>query len=1118
MKYTPKISLLFLALTISGFANAQNSVLAKGKWIRIGVTETGIYGIDENFLKKLQVNTSGINPAHIRVFGNNEGSLPQANTAPRIPDLTELSVLCTDLDGKFDKNDKIYFLGQSPHKVFSDETGSHFLHEINPYSDTTFYFVTYTEGASKKITAAPAKASAFPVIDTFNHFEFYEIDQKNLLNSGRVWLGEFINNQASFPVKIEGLVKSKPLLIHSSLAGVGRSAQQMDLNIDDKTVATHELMRTLYINNDIYARYNRVANWSELDFYVSPLNESFNVTYKLKNATSSSAGAYLDYFTINGQRQLKEYPGQTVARILNPGTTPSYNFKMSGIGPNTLIWEVDDKFNPKSVSNQAISGVLTHSGDFVSRVKTFLITDPQYVYTPTFSALVSNQDIRSSDTPDMVIVFPESFRNEVQILAEHRKTKDKLDVLMLSTEEIYNEFSSGSPDPTAIRDLCRFFYQKDKSKFRYLLIFGDGSYDYKNISSFSFVNKKLEVPAYQSRESMEPVYSYSSDDYFGFLEDHEGEWKEGYSENNFWYKSREDDHTLDIGIGRIPAKSKEEAKAVVNKLLYYDSISKSPGNWKNRISFVADDKDYNIHQRDAEGLSSIVSTKSRAFLIQKLYLDAYPMISSPNGSRSPKATEALQKAVEDGSFIINYNGHGSEDGWAEEKLLTTPQITHWRNLKNLPLFFTATCQFGKFDNPSLVSGAELALLNPSGGAIGLLTTTRPVYSSTNFTINTAFYDFLSKSEAKRVGDLFRLTKNSAIDGEINRNFTFLGDPSLLIPDFTSKVEVTKINGVTPKGQLLKALSKVNIEGEVKTQGFNGTLNLVVYDKSSKVSTLGSSSESPKMEYETLRSKLFEGQFEVVNSRFSASFVIPKDIDYRTGQGKMFLYAISKDSASEYFGNFEDFLIGGSEDQAVKDNTGPKIEMKVNNNTLSAVISDESGINISQSGIGHEMLIILNDTMKVVANPYFYNISGYTHGQLSYNFGNLAEGKYQVKLIVWDTHNNKSEETLVFNIQKPTLKIEDLKNYPNPFKDFTTFSFTHNRPDDDLEINMKITDGLGRVIFNQQYNCYVCEPKKEIGIDFNANFITNGQLFYKIDVKSLRENISGFASGKLLFWK
>ncbi len=1111
-------SIFLLLLLQSWYAHSQTSLFASGKWIRIGVTETGIYGIDEAFLKRSGIATQTVNPGHIRLFGTPPGVLPQSNRTESYRELRELAVLCTDTDGKFDRNDRIFFYGQGPHVILPDSSGRFFSHEIHPYSDTTFYYLTYTAGVSQKIAVSNFPDTGGTVLDEFDEYYYYEADLRNLLGSGRTWLGEFIDSEASFQVNIEGLNKEKILTIQSSVIGTNRNDSQLDILIDNKTTATHPLVRSLYVPTDLYARYNRIGNRSDQQFTSLAASESFRLGYRFRSAPVSGTGAYLDYFSVQAKRKLKVYNRQTAARILKPaGATGSFRFRIADLPSGVMIWDTDHPFTPVSVPLLAGQQTFDYVSSFSGSVKNLILCPADKAFTPSFSGQVSVQDIRSHETPELLIVFPERFRAEALRLAEFREQNDKLKVLALSTSEIYNEFSGGSPDPTAIRNLCRYFYEKEPDTFRYLLLMGDGSYDYKNISSFPFTDMADGIPTYQSRESLEPVYSYASDDYFGFLEAHEGEWKEGYSENNFWYKSRDNDHTLDIGIGRLPVKSVAEAKAVTDKLIYYATLAKSPGKWKNRISLVADDKDYNIHQRDAEGLSAIIGEKHPSILVQKLYLDAFPQTSTPNGARSPQATEALVRTVEDGAFIVNYNGHGSEDGWTEEKLLTISEITRWRNIRNMPLFFTATCQFGKFDNPAQVSGAELALLNPSGGAIGLLTTTRPVYSSTNYRINTAFYEFLFSSPKGRIGDVFRLTKNAAMDGEINRNFTFLGDPSLLIPDFTSKVKITAINGRDPEQQVLKALSRVKIEGELENKNFQGTLNLGLFDKPVKLSTLGLSSESPRMDYETLKSRLFEGRSEIVNGKFSVSLVIPKDIDYRTGQGKIFMYAISRDSTQEYFGDFADFLIGGSE-EGITDTTPPSVELEVRNNTLYARLTDENGINTSSSGIGHELLIILNDTLRIVAGNYFYHDRDHTSGMLIYPLGPLPAGRHKVEVIVWDTHNNKGGGTFVFNIERPGLKIEQLKNFPNPFRDFTTFSFRHNRTDDDLEIDLQIMNGTGQMIFRQQYLCYLCETEKQIGVTFPPQASQGGLLFYKIGVKSLTENLYGFGAGRLFFWK
>jgi hypothetical protein len=493
--------------------------------------------------------------------------------------------------------------------------------------------------------------------------------------------------------------------------------------------------------------------------------------------------------------------------------------------------------------------------------------------------------------------------------------------------------------------------------------------------------------------------------------------------------------------------------------------------------------------------------------------------------------------VNEGALIINYSGHGGTDGWTEEKILTLEQIQNWRNLNNMPLFLTATCSFGRFDDPGNVSGAEIAMLSPKGAAIGLLTTTRPVYSNTNFLLNNAFYQAFAQKNTNpnlRLGDIFRITKNNSLEGFIdgkkyfsdvfNRNFSLLGDPSMQLAYPSEKIVLSKINGTSPDKQVLKALSKVSLEGEIvnstdgsKKNNFNGKILVSIFDKPSEVSTLGQ--KTKKFLYKTYRNQIFEGLAEVKNGVFKVNFVVPKDINYQIGIGRVNFYAISTDSTNDASGSYNELMIGGSELNILSDTKAPEIKLSIDkNNQIEAQISDENGINISQAGIGHEIILILNDTLQIIVNQYFTCNYDYTKGILKYNFGKLPSGQYTVKLKVWDNYNNSAEEALVFIVENVGLKISNAYNYPNPVESNTNFYIEHNAENQDLTFTIMIFDNVGNQVFNQTENCYFCNKSLNFGMKIDPKNFKSGTYFYRISINSFSENNTSSFSGKMVFWK
>ncbi len=1134
-KILPYIFLLFI-ITLSQKTDAQNSVLAKGNWIKIGVVSSGIHKLDANFLQKSGLNLSQINPQNIKIYGNGGGMLPQANDVPRAKDLIENAISVEgEADSRFDNQDFILFYGQSPHKISYDSLAKSFKHQFNIYSDTTFYFLTVSDTKGLRIKDQNS-ITATQEITAFDDYDFHEIDRKNILaqapfaGSGREWVGEeFIgNNEQSFTFNLSGIQPNSSLKITASMAGIAYGQTEFAMKANGQSVGIIPLNG---IGSD---RYDLKGGFSVKNFIIS--SNDFTTANDLKigftydRKTLTSGVGYLNFVGVQAVRNLKLYGNQTVFRSLESLKYPASKFTLNESSTSLKIWDISNSQIPQNQiytsQNQKLSfGVST------STLKEFIVFNNTNFLEPISVQKINNQNLLNLEVPDLVIVTSEILRNQANRLAEFRRQNDKLLVQVVSTQEVYNEFSSGKQDITAIRDFMKFLYDRNPLKMKYLLLFGDACYDYKKrITVVESETKEIYIPTYESRESLNPINSYNSDDYFGFLNNDEGEWVENSAGN----------HTLEIGIGRLPVKSVQEAKQVVDKLIYYSSSKNTLGNWRSKVAFVADNGDGNIHQEDADFFAKIFEKQTPDYQTDKIYVDAFPLISLPEGQRSPKTKQAINQAFQQGVLIMNYNGHGAESGWTDEQILTSGDIVNLTNINTMPLMLTATCQFGRFDDPNQVSGAELSMLNPRGGAIALLTTTRPVYQNTNFVINQAFYESVFKpinGKMPRLGDVMIYTKNNSLQGVINRNFSLLGDPSmrLLYPD--NEVVITKINNKNvSQNDTLKALSKVNFEGEIRLFGtqtkatnFNGTAQVKVYDKLKNLQTLGS--VGSKFAYQQYQNLLFEGQVKVQNGSFNGTFIVPKDINYQYGEGKIFVYAQTTDATIDAVGSSKP-IIGGANNENLSDNQPPKINLFLNdesfvengqtngNPIFIAKISDENGLNLATDGLGHEMVLTIDDTAKVVVNQYFINkLDDYKSGEIRYNLKNLSEGKHKLKLKVWDTYNNSAESSLQFSV---TLNKNNTLNnvfcYPNPFNQSTNFSFEHERVGDDFNITIEIYDSYGRLIKQFNENVYKIEsPYDKIlwNISEDSIPIVTGNYFYRIFAKSLTSTYQATGSGKMM---
>ena len=1115
---------------------AQNSVLAKGDWIKIGVVSSGIYKIDANFLQKSGVNLAQIIPQNIKIYGNGGGMLPQANDTARPKDLIENAISVEgEADGRFDNQDFILFYGQSPHKISYDSLAQSFKHQLNIYSDTTFYFLTISDTKGLRIKDQNS-ITATQEITAFDDYDFHEIDRKNILaqapfaGSGREWVGEEFggNKEQDFTFNSLGIQPKTSLKITASMAASSLGQTEFVLKLNQDSLGNIPLS---YIRDD---RYYYKGTHNTKTFIVG--SDKFTTNNDLKLGLIYRLGllkagiGYLNFVSVESIRSLKLYGNQTIFRSLESLKNPFSRFTLNESSTSLKIWDVSNPQIPKNqiytLQNQKLSfGVNT------STLKEFIVFNNTNFFEPISVQKINKQNLHNLEVPDLVIVTSEILRKQANRLAEFRRQNDKLTVQVVSTQEVYNEFSSGKQDITAIRDFMKFMYDRNPLKMKYLLIFGDASYDYKKrVNIVDEQTKNIYIPTYESRESLHPIYSYNSDDYFGFLENNEGEWLENSAGN----------HTLEIGIGRLPVKSIQEAKAVVDKLIYYSSSKNTLGDWRSKVAFVADNGDGNIHQEDADTFAKKVISQTPDYQINKIYVDAFPLISLPEGQRSPKTKQAINQAFQQGVLIMNYNGHGAESGWTDEQILTNGDIINLTNYNTLPLMLTATCQFGRFDDPNQVSGAELSILNPKGGAVALLTTTRPVYQNTNFVINQAFYESVFKpmnGKMPRLGDVMIYTKNNSLQGVINRNFSLLGDPSmrLLYPD--NEIIITKINNKNiTKNDTLKALSKVYLEGEIrlfgsqsKVNNFNGLAQIKVYDKLKNLQTLGSA--GGKFAYQQFQNLLFEGQVKVQNGSFNGTFIVPKDINYQYGEGKIFVYAQTNDATNDAVGSSNP-IVGGANNEVLSDNQPPKISLFLNdenfvengqtneNPIFIAKLFDENGLNLATDGLGHEMVLTIDDTAKVVVNQYFINkFDDYKSGEIKYKLKNLSEGQHQLKLKVWDTYNNSAESSLKFSVIRP--ENNTLKNvfcYPNPFNQITNFSFEHERAGDDINITIEIYDSYGRLIKHFNENVYkISSPYDKIlwNISEDSIPIVTGNYFYRIFARSLTSTYQATGSGKMM---
>ena len=1090
---------------------AQHSVLNSGSWFKIMVKQDGIYKLTYEQLLDIGID----NPTHIRLYGNGGGMLPTNNSILHDDDLIEVAIWFeSGEDGTFNSGDYILFYGEGPHTWQFNTRDRFFNCDIHKFSDANYYFLTSDMGPGKTVhTQQQELQEPTYITSQYDYYLHHEKNEVNLIKSGSEWYGEHFDIVTSqdFPFTIPRLVTSEP--VRMRICVLARASDTTSFTVS----ANNTYLGRMKLSGTNLSHYTSTYAYSS-DQIFGFTSTSDQIGINLQYAKNSpSAQGWLDYITLNARRELSMTGNQMLfVDSRSAGSNRISEFRLSDAGSNVIIWEITDHNNVRQQETTF------NANEHTFRLKTDSIR--QFIafnrnagfLTPTWNnddlGYIPNQDLHGASQMDYIIISHPDFLSEARRLAAYYKSEVGLDTLVVTPNHIYNEFSSGMPDVSAMRNFVKLFYDRasgDSDMPSYLLLFGDGSFDNTSTkeSNTNF------ILTYQSANSLSPVGSYLTDDYFGLLDD---------GENLFL-------GMLDIGIGRFPVKSVEEAREVVNKTLSYMEPDKM-GDWRNTICFIGDDDDGNIHMRQSDELARYVETNYPNFVISKIFLDAYQQISTPSGERYPEVNEAINQRVNKGALILNYTGHGGENGLAHERILDINDIINWENAGKLPLFMTATCEFSRFDDYEHTSAGELVLLNPDGGGIALLTTTRLVYSAPNHELNEHFYRFVFENNDNdqffRLGDIMRLTKNNTGSGINKRNFTLLGDPALILSYPKYHISTTMINGksVTASTDTIRALEKVTIAGQVedeqgvRMEQFNGTVYPTIFDKVSELNTLSNDGGQP-FSFDLRDRILYKGKASVTNGQFSFSFIVPKDISYNYGSGKISFYA--NDASSDASGSFTNMIVGGSSDSISDDTEGPDIKIFMNddnfvfggttneNPQLLVWVNDSNGINTVGSGIGHDLTAILDGKVNnpIILNDYYESdTDSYQSGKIIYPLRNLEAGQHNLSVKVWDVHNNSSEEYTEFVVvSSEDLVLKHVLNYPNPFTTHTSFYFEHNHANSDLDVIIQVFTVSGKLVktIEQQINAtgYRCGPIDWDGTDDYGSRIGRGVYVYRIKVRS-----------------
>jgi len=1075
----------------NGHEFAANSVLQNGSgdWYKIRVEEDGVYILSYSFLESIGVNVNGLNPDHLNVYGNGFGRLPEDNSEFRPDDLIKNDVFVQGGgDGSFDQNDYVVFYARGPHKW--EESGSTgFSRVLNNYAEYSAYYINInpSELPARIGNADLSAAAPTQTVTKYNSYAIHERELVNLIKGGQRWYGEKfdVSLTQSFSFNIPQLDPSSPATVKSFMAcREGGGTTNFTISYNGSLIGTDTF------NNSSSDSYSR-AGFTSFPGDFNPSSGSFSLSVKF-NRLSPSDYAYLDFIEVNARSFLNFHGnGFEFRDTESVGVGNVSEFQIGNFPSNAQVWETTEWTKPKLVNGNINSGTYTFTVATDS-LRSFVAFNSSDYKTPDFIGKVNNQNLHGLSQADYLIVTHPLFLSQANRLASLHQNNG-MTVHVVTTEQVYNEFSGGTQDPTAIKFFAKMFYDRaegDPNEMpKYLCLFGDGTYDPLD----RVPNNNYMVPVYHTISSEGYISTLLSDDYFGFLDD-----GESFSQND----------ALDIAVGRMVATTQEDAVDLVNKVEHYmkngssiyagedlscgeDGYISTHGDWRLKYTLITDDEENGYFViNDTEPAYTYVTANHPEMNAKKIYSDAYTQISTAGGERYPDVNEDINRTMSSGSLVTCYVGHGGAMGAASERIITVGQIQDWDNIDRLTLFVSATCEFGRIDDNERVSAGEWMALNPIGGAIALMTTTRAVYFSTNSATTESFFNnvFLrdGNQEPLTFGEIITQTKNGVSGGNNKRSFMLLGDPALKIALPFEKVVLDSINNVDVNvvNDTLRAMSKARMKGHIEDQfgnslsGYNGILQPAVYDKPKQTATLGQDANSPVINYEEQMNILYRGKVTIANGIFDFDFIVPKDINYSYGNGKVSFYGFENNDLTSG-GYSKSFLIGGIDTTGLNDDVGPEITLYLNDENfvnggisdetpiLIAELFDESGINTVGNGIGHDITMILDENTSdaVVLNDFYESdLDTYQSGSLTYQLSTLEPGLHTLTFKAWDVNNNSNEKTIEFTVQESqNLALDHVLNYPNPFTTSTEFYFEHNQVCSALETQIEIFTVTGRLV-------------------------------------------------------
>lgn len=1114
------ISILQTIVTYAGLHSyANQSILHSGNFVKISVEQTGIHILPYDTLKAW-----GLTPEHVSVWGYGGAMLNEDFTQPRWDDLP--SVACymhKGIDDIFNSGDYILFYAQGATSWHTDINGI-WRHTQNPYSDLGYYFLTDQPSLQRLIDWDTEENHSSNIIDVdwYTAYRVYEKDEINLIDptshtagGGREFYSDMMNNQnnkKTISFDLQDVITNQTANCKVDVAASSGEETSIQVNYanSDKNIRISRISVT---------DYHTKAVIGHTEINTTPTSTSTQTIDINMKSNAAGATAYINYIELNVPCSLVMRNNQlAISNTAYLKNTNPIRYHLSNTNNNIQIWRVTNSVDITRMVTAYQDNILTWI-DNNTRAEKYVAVDvsSRKWPSPKLVGTIANQNLHALENVDYVIICPQEFLAPATRLAEKHEDIDHLTWAVVTDEQVYNEFSSGTPDATAYRWLMKMLYDRagnnEYQRPKNLLLMGNGTFDNRKRLADSGTRKLL---TYQAKNSTTETLAYGTDDYFGFLRDNAGIYEGEFQDE----RAR-----MEIGVGRLPVKNLEEANSVVEKICTYMD-DKVLGKWKSQILFLADDGDHGLHVQTADGGAERLRKKNLDFQVTKIYLDAHTQEVSAGGESYPLAKNQFDNLMRNGVLFMNYSGHGSYNNITNELFMKSNDILKMTNT-NLGFWFLATCSFSHFDG-GMTSAGELAVLNPNGGAIGVLSASRTVYATQNTVLNRNLCDTLFGHSNEfeynmTLGEATRIAKNNTGNDANKLPYVLLGDPALKL-NYPTDLQVK----TTIEIDTMHALTQQTISGYIQTpdqdtaKWFNGKLDVTILDKMQQITTRDNDEtkeeDKEKISYNDYPNMLFSGQTDVVNGHFKFQFMVPKDIRYNYGNGRIIYYAADIETREEAVGHYEDFVIGGSSSTLITDTIGPELNIYLNtpafqdgDNTYEfphfyADIQDENGINTVGTGIGHDLLLVIDADPKqtYILNNYFQaSNNSYRAGQVSYKMMEQSEGPHTLTFRAWDMYNNSSTASLNFHVIKGMdPNIYSVTTYPNPVTctGVMNVAIDYDQPDEIIETSVCLYNINGQLIHERK-------QKGVEGITWNMDQIAAkpGIYVYQVKIKTATSN-------------